>query len=164
MFHYRVRTLGVSCAHIIIVNRLKKPVVPIRRSGVHNTQTARWAPNSARLITRQFNRPHLSFSFQDGFECKNKIENHPMQAALRVALGTLYQFLRVLQVLFHVLLSFNRSMTRSQISRSRPTYFTLHFTGLRLKVLLPILSTVVFHYFLLSSYYYYLSSCFYYHY
>ena len=51
VFYYRVRTLGVSCVPIIIVNRLKKKtVISIRRSRVHNTQTARWAANSPCLF------------------------------------------------------------------------------------------------------------------
>ena len=88
----------------------------------------------------------------------NKIQNYPIQAAHRIDLGALYQCLRVLQIPFTVLFIFNRAVRDRKDIDQEPRIFILHFTGLRLNGLLPIVSTVAFHYFLLSLYNYYLSS------
>ena len=78
-----------------------------------------------------------------------------MQAAHRVDLGTHYQFLCVLQIILsHVLLILTDQCRDRNDLDLDPRIFILHFTGLRLKIPLPIVSTVVFHYFLLLLYYY----------
>ena len=116
----------------------KHSVIPIHISGVtwspYDTPTAKWAARVGLFLSNliiESTAPFVLISIGIRMRNSNKIQNRLIQAAHRVNLSALYQCLRVLQILFHVLLNLNRSMPRRKYLDLDPRIFILHFTGLR---------------------------------